>query len=416
MATQHKFLSGLDLSLALPAEAPLFPLIVSRLFPAGEALARGGIWVQGVSVGEVEVALTLAAALSRTRPGLPLLVSASTPAGVGLLSRRIADSGLPWRPFPLDLSPAVRRFFDLERPRLLVLVETELWPGVLNEARRRRVPVLLANARLSAVSAARYRRASPIFAGPLSALSRVLARTPADAERFASIGVPASRVTVSGDLKFDHPEPAEPVFAAAARALAAGRPVLVAGSAAADEIPLVLDVRRRLAESVPVFLILAPRQPDDFEIAARLAREDGLRVARRSAIEGPGPAAGADVLLLDTVGELAQTYALADAALLGGTFVPKGGHNVLEPLRAGSPVVVGPSIGNIRDAVEAAAGAVFPAGDAAGAAAALAPLLRGGEARERAAAAARAVFAAGGGAAARAAAAALELLDAGATA
>lgn len=411
MPTHLKFLSGLDLSAAIPADAPLVPLVYSRLFPSREARTKGGMWIQGVSLGEVEVALTLAAEVARLRPGLPLLLSATTPAGVGLLSRRLASTGLPWRPFPLDLPSSVRRFFDAERPRLLVLVETELWPAVLLEARRRSVPVLLANARLSERSAARYRRASRLFSGPLSALARVLARTPADAERFASIGVPPERVTVSGDLKFDRPPPAPLPFAATVRALAAGRPVLLAGSASGEEIPLVLDVRRRLGETAPVFLVLAPRQPDDFDAAARLAREAGLAVQRRSELDGTPPVQGADVLLLDTVGELAGAYALADAALLGGTFAPKGGHNVLEPLRAGTPVVVGPSVENIRETVEAARGAVFPAADAASAATALAPLLGGGDVRARAAEAAAALFSASSGAAARAAAAALELFD-----
>jgi len=397
------------LSVAIPAEAPLLPLVFSRLFPGRRGLAPGGAWVQGVSVGEVEVALTLASELSRRRSDLPLLVTATTPAGVGLLSRRRAPG--TWRPFPLDLPAAVRRFFDAERPRLLVLVETELWPAVLNEARRRRVPVLLANARLSARSASRLRRLRALFGSPLAALTRVLARTPADAERFVAIGVAPDRVLVAGDLKFDRPEPAAPAFADAARALAGGRPTLVAGSAAADEIPLVLDVRRRLAEEAPVFLLLAPRQPADFDAAARLAAEAGLRVVRRSALAAGLPTGGADVLLLDTVGELAGAYALAEAALLGGTFVPKGGHNVLEPLRAGAPVVLGPSFENIRDAVEAARGAAFPVADAPAAAAALRPLLLGGDARARAAEAARALFAAGRGAAARAADAALALLD-----
>ncbi|MGA7990443.1 MAG: glycosyltransferase N-terminal domain-containing protein, partial [Thermoanaerobaculia bacterium] len=360
------------MSAALPAEAPLFPLIFLRLFPRRSGLAPGGVWIQGVSLGEVEVALTLAAELARQRPGLPILMSATTPAGVGLLSRRLAPSGGAWRPFPLDVPFAVRRFFDAEHPRLLVLVETELWPAVLREAGRRGVPVLLANARLSARSAARYRRASRLFAGPLSALSRVLARTASDAERFVEAGVPGARVTVAGDLKFDRPEASPPPFADSMRTLAAGRPILVAGSAAGDEIPLVLDVRRRLAERAALFLVLAPRRPDDFDAAARLAREAGLRVVRRSALAA-GENPEADVLLLDTVGELAGTYSLADAALLGGTFVPKGGHNVLEPLRAGAPVVLGPSIERIRETVHAAAGAAFLATDAASAAAALAP-------------------------------------------
>lgn len=404
---------------ALPAEAPLFPLVVARLLPDRTGRAPGGVWVQGVSVGEVEVALTLAEGLSRERPALPVLLTSTTPAGVGLLSRRLAPAARPWRPFPLDLPFAVRRLFDAESPRLLVLVETELWPALLREARRRGVPVLLANARLSARSAARYRRASSFFAGPLSALTRVLARTSSDAERFAAIGVPPARVTVSGDLKFDRPAPAPPPFAATARALAAGRRVLVAGSVAAGEIPLALDVTRRLAGPEPLFLVLAPRRPDDFDAAVRLAREAGLRVVRRSALDAGAPAepaASADALVLDTVGELAATYGLADAALLGGTFVPKGGHNVLEPLRAGAPVVVGPSVENIRETIDAARGAVFRASDAASAAAALAPLLAPGAAREGAVAAAAALFSSGAGAAARAVRAALDLLDGGAAA
>jgi 3-deoxy-D-manno-octulosonic-acid transferase len=399
------------LSAALPRQAPLLPLVFSRLFPASEAVAPGGVWIQGVSVGEVEVALTLAGELAARRPSLPLLVTSSTPAGVGLLSRRLPSPRVCWRPFPLDLPFAVRRFFDAERPRLLVLVETELWPVVLLEARRRALPVLLANGRLSPRSAARLRTARALFEKPLAALTLVLARTPSDAERFVEAGVPAARVRVSGDLKFDRPEPAPPAFADALRSLAAGRPVLVAGSSAAEELPLVLDVRRRLAAEGPVFVVLAPRQPDDFEAAARLAGEAGLAVVRRSALPPAGGAAPAEVLILDSVGELAATYALANAALLGGTFAPKGGHNVLEPLRAGTPVVVGPSTENIRDVVASAAGAVFPVRDAASAAAALRPLLAGGDARARAVDAAHALFAAGSGAAARAAEAALALFD-----
>ena len=130
----------------LPSEAPLFPLVVSRLFPAAEGpRASGGVWIQGVSLGEVEVALTLAEELAVRRPDLPLLLTSTTPAGVGLLSRRRPGA---WRTFPLDVPFSVRRFFDATAPRLLVLVETELWPSVLREAHRRAVPVLIVNARL----------------------------------------------------------------------------------------------------------------------------------------------------------------------------------------------------------------------------------------------------------------------------
>lgn len=393
----------------LPSEAPLFRLVVSRLFPAAVGPpARKSVWIQGVSLGEVEVAFTLAEELAARRPDLPLLLTSTTPAGVGLLSRRRPGA---WRTFPLDLPFSVRRFFDLAVPRLLVLVETELWPSVLREAQRRAVPVLIVNARLSEGSARRYRRGARLLAGSWDALTRVLARTPEDAARFAAIGVPPSRIAVGGDLKFDRAPAAEPPFAEHLRRLADGRPVLVAGSIAAAEFPLVLEVRRRLAAASPgVFLVLAPRQPESFDAAGRAAERAGLVVVRRSRLgEAPPPPARADVLLLDSVGELAGTYALGAAALLGGTFAPKGGHNVLEPLRAGAPVVHGPSTFNIRPALAASAGAVFAAADARGAAGALRPLLGDPDVRSRASKVARDLFARHAGAARLAADAVLAL-------
>lgn len=397
----------------IASEAPLFPLVVSRLFPAVEGpRAREGVWIQGVSLGEVEIALTLAEELAVRRPDLPLLFTSTTPAGVGLLSRRRPGA---WRTFPLDLPFSVRRFFDATAPRLLVLIETELWPSVLREAQRRAVPVLIVNARLSERSALRYRRAERLLAGSWDALTHVLARTAEDAARFAAIGVAASRITVGGDLKFDRAPAGAPPFAEALRRLADGRPILVAGSIAAAEIPLVLDVRRRLAAAAPgVFLVLAPRQPEAFDAADRAARADGLVVRRRSSLEkeSPGPAR-VDVLLLDTVGELAGTYALGGAALLGGTFAPKGGHNVLEPLRAGAPVVHGPSIFNIRSALAAGTGAVFEAADARAAADALRPLLGEPATRALASDAALGLFAKHAGAARVAADAILALAPEG---
>jgi 3-deoxy-D-manno-octulosonic-acid transferase len=402
------------LTASLPSEAPLFPLVFSRLFPAVEGpLAPGGVWIQGVSVGEVEVAVTLANEIGSLRPDLPLLLTATTPAGVGLLSRRRPGA---WRPFPVDIPSAVRRFFEVTAPRVLVLVETEIWPVVLAEARRRRVSVLVVNARLSERSARRYKRAGRLLKGALDALSHVLARTPEDAARFLEIGIAPSRVTVGGDLKFDRAAAPEPPFAAEARRLAAGRPVLVAGSIAETELSIVLEVRRLLtASGASPFLVLAPRQPEAFDAAARRAGAEGLAVVRRSGLHGAAPPVRADVLLLDTVGELAGAYALGDAALLGGTFAAKGGHNVLEPLRAGTPVVHGPSTANIRTTLEAAAGAVFEAGGAVEAAAALRPLLTSPDARARAADAARGLFARHAGAARIAADAALALAATGAT-
>jgi 3-deoxy-D-manno-octulosonic-acid transferase len=189
----------------------------------------------------------------------------------------------------------------------------------------------------------------------------------------------------------------------------------VAGSIAESEIPLVLEVRRRLSlDAFGVFLVLAPRQPEAFDAAERSARAGGLAVVRRSSLEALD-GERADVFLLDSVGELAGTYGLGEAALLGGSFAPKGGHNVLEPLRAGAPVVHGPSTENIRSAIEAAEGAVFAAADARSAAEALRPLLTDTPARTRATAITRDLFAGHAGAARTAAEAALQLASSGAT-
>jgi 3-deoxy-D-manno-octulosonic-acid transferase len=269
------------------------------------------------------------------------------------------------------------------------------------------------NARLSERSARRYRRIARLFGASWDALTRVLARTQEDASRFEEIGVPPSRIAVGGDLKFDRPPAPAPAFAPRLRRLAGGRPVLVAGSIAESEIALILEVRRRLSVDPPgVLLVLAPRQPEVFDGAEARARADGLAVVRRSSLEPP-EGERADVFLLDSVGELAGTYGLGEAAILGGSFAPKGGHNVIEPLRAGVPVVHGPSTWNIRSALEAARGAVFAASDARSAAEALRPLLADKAARSRSTAITRDLFAGHVGAARSAAEAALQLASSG---
>lgn len=398
--------------------ARLASLVARRLLPpAGPGAAD--VWIQGVSVGEVELAHTLALALRAARPALALLVTSSTPAGVGLLERRFRDLAPPARlqPFPLDLPVSVRRLLDSASPRLLVLVETELWPVLLRAARRRGLPVLVASGRLSERSVRRLRAAGPLFRGSLAALSAVAARSEEDAARFVAAGVPRERVHVTGDMKFDRPLPAEPAFAASLRALAAGRPVLVAGSIAEEELDLVLSLPRALAggpTGAPLVL-LAPRRPEAWDEAERRAVAAGLRVARRTRPEAAGPV---DLYLLDTIGELASAYRLGDVALLGGTFGRRGGHNVLEPLQAGLPVVLGPSVWNIRKSVEAGGAAVVAVPDSAAVAPALARLLSDSAARDAARGAADALFALHRGATVRTTHLALGLLDgsAGATA
>jgi 3-deoxy-D-manno-octulosonic-acid transferase len=222
-------------------------------------------------------------------------------------------------------------------------------------------------------------------------------------------GVPESRIHVAGDMKFDRSLPPEPAFAAQVRSMAAGRPILVAGSIAEEELDLVLSLPRTLSRAgVSPFLLLAPRRPEAWDEAARRAGGAGLAVVRRSAAGGSGPA---DVFLLDSIGELASAYRLGDVALLGGTFGTRGGHNVLEPLLAGLPVVLGPSTSSIRRAVEAAGGAVFQVGSPEEASAALERLLAEPGVRSAARCAADTLFARHRGATDRTVELALDLLD-----
>ena len=382
-------------------EISLWSLVRERLLPD-----RGGskaeVWLQAVSVGEVEVAATLVSALRDREPSVTLLVTATTPAGVSLLPVRFREvAGVAMRPFPLDLGYSVRRFFDAVRPGILVLVETELWPVALAEAGRRGVPVVIVNGRLSEKSGQRLRLAGPLFRDALGAVSRVAARTAEDAARFVEAGIAAERVFVAGDLKLDRAEAPLPAFRARIGALSAGRPVVVAGSLAEEEIPVAIAARRVLeSEGVSTLFLIAPRQPSSFDTAARRCAAAGLAVVRRSAPESAGERA--DVFLLDTIGELASAYRCGVAAILGGTFVEKGGHNLLEPLRAGIPVVHGSSTANIRALLGAAEGAAFPARDGEDAGRTLVALLRDDAGLRRAADAAASIFSRSVGATARA--------------
>ncbi len=386
---------------AKAGEISLWSLVRERLLPDSGG-ARAEIWLQAVSVGEVEIAATLVAAIREKEPATALLVTATTPAGVSLLPVRFGGiPGVALRPFPLDFGFSVRRFLDAVRPWILVLVETELWPVALAEAGRRGVPVVIVNGRLSEKSERRLRLAGPLFRSALDAVTRVAARTPEDAARFVEAGIASDRVFVAGDLKLDRAEAFEPDFAARVRTLSAGRPVVVAGSLAEEEIPTALAARRLLeSEGISTLFLIAPRQPSSFDAAAHRCASAGLAVVRRSEPERAGERA--DVFLLDTIGELASAYRCGVASILGGTFVEKGGHNVLEPLRAGLPVVHGGSIENIRALLDGAAGAAFPARDGEEAGRTLAALLRDEAALRRAAEAAASLFSRSAGATSRA--------------
>jgi 3-deoxy-D-manno-octulosonic-acid transferase len=322
-------------------------------------LPRGGLWIQAVSVGEVELARRLIAELEQRSSELPLFLTATTATGLSLARRTLGDR-LAVFPCPIDLPRPVSRVFDAARPRLVVLVETELWPEMLHQAFRRSVPVAVVNARLSPKSFAGYRRASGLLRSLLEPLTLVLARTSADADRFAGLGVPAERIVISGNIKYDAVGDERPLdWEDEILKAAGGRPIVIAGSTMEGEEALVLEALTDLrANGAAPFLIVAPRHPERFETVARLLADRGLSFGRCSA-PGPLPAA-ADAFLIDTIGELARAYRLARIAFIGGSLVPTGGHNPLEPAVWGVPTLSGVHVHNfseVYDELTAAGGA-----------------------------------------------------------
>ena len=303
----------------------------------------GGIWVHAVSVGEVGVAATLLAALSGKAEGRRLGLSVTTAAGREL-AERIVPSGVSVFAFPFDLRGPVDRALTGVRPGLVLLTETELWPLFLERAAARAVPVALVNGRISERSYPRYRLLRRSFARAAQRVSLFLMQSEEDARRMERLGAPPSRIRTLGNVKYDLP--VAPPFADAARLerVARGRAVLVAASTAEGEEEAVLEAWTSL--SPRPLLVLAPRRPERFDEVARRVEKAGLPQARRSAADDGGPA---DVYLLDTIGELASLYSHATLAFVGGSLVPKGGHNPIEAWAAGVPVVVGPHTENFRE-------------------------------------------------------------------
>lgn len=314
------------------------------------------LWIHAVSVGEVGVAVTLARALPAP---LELVLTTITPTGQerarATLGKRAQITYLPF-----DLAGPIRRFFATYRPRALVLVEGDLWPLLLNLARRRGIEPIVVNGRISDRSFRRMRRLRALVGPLLAPVDRFGVQTEEDRNRLLELGVPPERVVTTGNLKFDTPEPvSRPEVEQAILALAAGRAVVVAGSTMAGEEERVLRAHRRAGGGKRSLLVLAPRHPERWPRVAELLAASGLSVALRSRLAPGGPGAAAaspgrpDVLLLDSLGELAALYRVADVAFVGGTLVDTGGHNPLEAARFGVPVAVGPSMENFREIAEA---------------------------------------------------------------
>ena len=314
------------------------------------------VWIHAVSVGEVRAAAPLVRALQEALPDHELLMTCTTAAGRETLKQLYGQSVLGAF-FPYDLPRAVQRFLEHFRPRLGVLMETEIWPNLLAGCAENRVPVLLANARMSEKSARGYRRWQRLMGPAFARLASACAQSADDAERLRELGV--RQVAVTGNLKFDvHPDPAQLAAGRAWRA-ALGRPVLLFASTRDGEEPLLLKEMPRKDNGVLV--IVVPRHPQRFDEVAQWAD------ARRT--QESIPSEDRKIYLGDTMGEMAFYYAASDVAVIGGSFMPLGGQNLIEALAAGTPVVVGPSMFNFAEATRLAlvAGAAVQAADAAGA-------------------------------------------------
>jgi 3-deoxy-D-manno-octulosonic-acid transferase len=306
-----------------------------------------GVWLHAVSVGEVQACAPLVHALAARYPDLPLTVTTFTPTGAQR-ARTLFGALAQVRYVPFDLPGAVRRFFARVQPRLAVIFETELWPNLYRECTRRRVPLVLASARISARSVSRYARVGSLFRETLGRAALIAAQGEGDAERFRALGADPASTYVTGNLKFDFELPPETAARGAqlrAR-YAATRPMWVAGSTHAGEEQSVLAAQRLLHARHPgALLVLAPRHPQRFAEAAEWLSQAGLTWRRRS--QAPDAAdAVCEVLLIDALGELLDCYAAADVAFVGGSLVPTGGHNLLEPAALGIPILTGPSFTN----------------------------------------------------------------------
>jgi 3-deoxy-D-manno-octulosonic-acid transferase len=295
------------------------------------------------SVGEAEAAAPLLSEL-RAR-GISVVATAQTVAGRETLRRCVP--GVRARLCALDVGPLVRGSLAAVEPRVVALVETELWPGLILEARRRGCAVVVVSGRISDRSLPRYRLARPLVARVLRSLHTVAARSEEDARRFVELGAPAERVRVVGDLKLDRPAP-PPASHDLLGAIGPG-PILLAGSTHGEEEEILLEAWSRLRANAAskLRLVLAPRHVERAARVLACARERGAEAELRT-----GGAASADVAVLDTIGELASLYASADLVFVGGSLVPVGGHNLLEPVRAGRVLVHGPHLANQRAQAE----------------------------------------------------------------
>ena len=347
MATTHKYRQGL-------AERVGFVRRELTQRPTGTrspANARPVIWLHAVSVGEVLAVGRLVTELDRALPDYRVLVSTTTRTGQDLARSRFGADRVFY--CPLDLPWAVRSFLRALEPRLLVLAETEFWPNLLHACFRRGIPVAVVNARISDRSWPRYRRLQRLWRPILRRLAQVLAQSETDAQRLRALGCAAEAVSVAGNLKFDVRAAGESEATHELKTVMQGLRMVVAGSTLEGEEAALLEVWPRLLKADSALaMVIAPRHPERFSAVASLLEQSGVPWTRRSAWRtdqaGPQLLVPGQIVLLDTIGELASVYSLASVAFVGGSLVPAGGHNPLEPAQFGVPIVMGPSYNNFR--------------------------------------------------------------------
>lgn len=309
----------------------------------------GGIMLHSVSVGETLAAIPLVRALRHRYPSLPITVTTMTPTG----SERVQSAfgkGVHHVYLPYDLAGSVNRFLDEVNPKLVIIMETELWPNLISALHRRKIPLVIANARLSARSARGYQKLGKFIRTILQRITLIAAQNQEDGERFLSLGLKRNQLAVTGSLKFDIS--VTPELAAKAIALrsqwASRRQVWIATSTHEGEETLLLEAHKELLKNHPtLLLILVPRHPERFPVASELTRKAGLAFTQRST--GEVPSSGTQVVIGDTMGELMLLYGIADLAFVGGSLVERGGHNPLEAAAHAIPVLMGPHTINFKD-------------------------------------------------------------------
>jgi len=360
------------------------------------------LWLHAASVGEVVTATPLIRALLADHPGHALVVTTMTATGAERVRQTFGDS-VRHHFLPLDFPGATRRFLRRLDPQLAIIAETELWPNLLAACRRRQIPVVVANARLSPSAFRLYRRFATLSRGMLEDVTWIGAKSPRDAERFVELGAPPSRVAVTGALKFDLSlDDRVRKESERLREQWGRRPVWIAGSTHPGEDEQVLAAHARLRRRFhDALLILVPRHPQRFDDVDALCRRYGEQVTRLSANESV--TTRTTLLLGDTMGDLMKLYGCADVAFVGGSLVPIGGHNLLEPAALGVAVVSGPYLDNLREIADtlAESGARLEVNDADSLGETLIALLGNDDRRSRLGEAGRAVVAANRGALAR---------------